>query len=402
MASTDTHAYDPQALRAWLRLQLTPGVSHVYGYRLLRAFGLPENVFVQNLSALRTVVPDRQAMALLQEPAELNSSTDTLLQWIARGDGTNRVITLGDSDYPESLLHISDPPLMLYVQGSDVAWRELVRAPCMAIVGSRNPTAQGAENAAAFAFSLAQSGLSIVSGLALGIDAAAHRGALRSQENALPTIAVVGTGLDRVYPAAHTGLATEIATRGLVISEYPLGTPPLQAHFPRRNRLISGLSCATLVVEAAMRSGSLITAQQALEQGRDVFAIPGSIHSTQAKGCHALIKQGAQLVDCIQDILDATVFQKHVAVPAMNPNKTSEAFTSQTPSSATETHTLLLDALAFDPCSLESLQNRTGWDTARLQSQLMELELSGLIGRMPGGLFQRLQRNLFSASDHPS
>ena len=391
MQSINPQTIDATELGAWLRLQLTPGIGSVHGCRLLKAFGLPTAIFRQNLSALRAVVPERLAQAVLQVPPDLESSLRTLMQWLDRGDGQRRLVTLGDPAYPASLLNIDDPPLMLYVQGSDAAWQALEQAPCMAIVGSRNPTPQGTDNARAFARNLAQAGLSIVSGMALGVDAAAHRGALEIQESALATIAVVGTGLDRVYPAQHSKLAHAIAARGLLISEYPLGSAPLAAHFPRRNRLISGLARATLVVEAALQSGSLITAQQALEQGKDVFAIPGSIHSTQARGCHALIKQGAQLVDCAQDILDAPGFQTIQKSPPI-PASSGEA-ALDTDANATDADAALLDALGFDPASLEVLQSRTGWDTARLQAQLMALELRGQVGRLPGGLFQRKDGN---------
>ena len=387
MQSINPQTIDATELGAWLRLQLTPGIGSVHGCRLLKAFGLPTAIFRQNLSALRAVVPERLAQAVLQVPPDLESSLRTLMQWLDRGDGQRRLVTLGDTSYPASLLDIDDPPLMLYVKGSDTAWQALEQAPCMAIVGSRNPTPQGTDNARAFARNLAQAGLSIVSGMALGVDAAAHRGALEIQESALATIAVVGTGLDRVYPAQHSKLAHAIAARGLLISEYPLGSAPLAAHFPRRNRLISGLARATLVVEAALQSGSLITAQQALEQGKDVFAIPGSIHSTQARGCNALIKQGAQLVDGVQDILDAAALQTSATRQA-NP-VTAAAGTTMDTSDASPA---LLDALGFDPCSLEVLQSRTGWDTARLQAQLMELELQEKVGRLAGGLFQRTHR----------
>jgi len=386
MQPPNPQAMDSTELGAWLRLQLTPSIGSVHGCRLLKAFGLPTAVFSQNLSALRAVVPERQAQAVLQTPADLASGLHALMQWLEDGGGQNRLVTLGEPAYPTSLLDIDDPPLMLYVQGSDAAWHGLCQTPCMAIVGSRNPTPQGADNAKAFARSLTQSGLCIVSGMALGVDAAAHRGALDIAQSTLPTIAVVGTGLDRVYPAQHATLAQAIAERGLLISEYPLGTAPLAAHFPRRNRLISGLARATLVVEAALQSGSLITAQQALEQGKDVFAIPGSIHSTQARGCNALIKQGAQLVDCVQDILDAAGLQTS---PTRQASSTTAAADQAVDTS--DTNPALLDALGFDPCSLEVLQSRTGWDTARLQAQLMEMELQGKVGRLPGGLFQRIQ-----------
>ena len=384
MQPANPHAMDSTELGAWLRLQLTPGIGSVHGCRLLKAFGLPAAVFSQSLSGLRAVVPERQAQALMQTPPDLVTGLRALLQWLDQPDGQHRLVTLGDPMYPASLLDIDDPPLMLYAKGSDATWQRLQQAPCVAIVGSRNPTPQGADNARAFARSLAQVGLCIVSGMALGVDAAAHRGALDILENSLPTIAVVGTGLDRVYPAQHAALARAIAQRGLVLSEYPLGTAPLPAHFPRRNRLISGLARATLVVEAALQSGSLITAQLALEQGKDVFAIPGSIHSTQARGCNALIKQGAQLVDCVQDMLDAPGFHSMQVRQANAPSQGDPSV------DASDAHTALQEALGFDPCSLEVLQSRTGWDTASLQAQLMELELLGKVGRLPGGLLQRL------------
>jgi len=243
----------------------------------------------------------------------------------------------------------------------------------LAIVGSRNPTPQGQANAHQFAQALSQTGVCIVSGLALGVDGAAHEGAL---EGGSPTIAVVGTGLDRVYPKRHLNLAHRIAAQGAIVSEYPLGTPPLAAHFPQRNRLIAGLSQGTLVVEAALQSGSLITARLAAEQGREVFAIPGSIHAPQSKGCHALIRQGAKLVESANDILE------DLRLP------TSSSLPFDAPSSAKED--ALLEALGHDPVSLDALQARTGLDTATLQARLLELELEGQVGRLPGGLLQRI------------
>jgi DNA processing protein len=389
MQQTNPHAIDTSELGAWLRLQLTPGIGSVHGCRLLKAFGLPIEVFRQSLEALRAVLPERLAQAVLEEPSALAPNLRILIDWLEQGNGLHRLVKLGDPSYPASLLAIEDPPLMLYAIGHDAAWQAFPQAVCMAMVGSRNPTPQGADNAQAFARSLAQAGLCIVSGMALGVDAAAHRGALEIQDSALPTIAVVGTGLDRVYPAQHRKLATEIATRGLLLSEYPLGSAPLAAHFPRRNRLIAGLARGTLVVEAALQSGSLITAQQALEQGKDVFAIPGSIHSTQARGCHALIKQGAQLVECVQDILESSGYPttQKPTPEAANFGETRLDIDVECTNADTE----LLDAVGFDPSSLDVLQIRTGWNTARLQAQLMELELRGLIGRLPGGLFQRVQ-----------
>jgi DNA processing protein len=289
------------------------------------------------------------------------------------------VVALGDAAYPAGLLQIEDPPLLLYLMGRLELPLEPARS--LAVVGSRNPTPQGALNAKQFAQALSQAGLTIVSGLALGVDGAAHEGALAGLGGVdrLATVAVVGTGLDRVYPKRHHQLAHDIALHGLIVSEYPLGTPPLAANFPRRNRLIAGLSSATLVVEAALQSGSLITARLAAEQGKDVFAIPGSIHATQSRGCHALIRQGAKLVESAQDVLDD--------LPGL-PSNTSDAVTVNAGDTVDEDG--LLQALGYDPVSLDALQARTGWPTAQLQARLMALELDGQVARLPGGLFQRI------------
>ena len=329
--------------------------------------------------------------------AELTQDT---FDWLQAANGPGRcVLTLGDADYPAPLLDITDPPLMLYALGQTTQLATLRAQQALAMVGSRNPTPQGAENARAFACSLAASGLTVVSGLALGVDGAAHEGALlgalqgaiqsglqAGASGPLATIAVVGTGLDRVYPRQHRDLAHRIAQHGLILSEYPLGTPPLAPNFPRRNRLISGLSQATLVVEAALQSGSLITAKQALEQGRDVMAIPGSIHSTQAKGCHALIKQGAKLVESAQDVLE----ELRLPAPDVQQALDLQVPTQEDAPTGQDPERALLRALGHDPVGLDALQARCGWPTAQLQAQLLELELMGQVGRLPGGLFQRL------------
>jgi DNA processing protein len=278
------------------------------------------------------------------------------------------------------LLTMEDPPLVLYTLGAG-ALSAAQLEHSIAIVGSRNPTAQGAQNAKAFAKSFSACGLTVVSGLALGIDGAAHEGALdgAGPQHPLSTIAVVGTGLDRVYPSRHLALAHRISESGLLLSEYPLGTPPLAANFPKRNRLIAGLSRGTLVVEAAQPSGSLITARLAAEQGKEVFAIPGSIHAPQSRGCHALIKQGAKLVESAQDVLEELHFPSAAATAA-----TADR-TAPDPADADE----VLAALGFDPAGLDALVARTGIDAATLQVRLLELELDGLVARLPGGLFQR-------------
>jgi DNA processing protein len=352
--------------------------------RLLATWGQPDTIFQQTEAALRQVVSASQAQALREVPQGWRELSDETWQWLHASPepGIARaLITLGDADYPAALLEIPDPPLMLYALGQIDALRQLDIGQTVAMVGSRNPTPQGQINAREFARSLATSGLTIVSGLALGVDGAAHEGALLGASgSALPTIAVVGTGLDRVYPRQHRDLAHQIAKRGLILSEYPLGTPPLAPNFPRRNRLISGLSQATLVVEAALQSGSLITAKQALEQGRDVMAIPGSIHATQSKGCHLLIKQGAKLVESAQDVLEELRW----------PDPFAQVPLALSPASETPPDNDLLAALGHDPVSLDALQARCGWPTADLQAQLLELELMGQVGRLPGGLFQRV------------
>lgn len=272
-------------LASWLRLTLTPGIGNQTARKLLAAFGLPEAIFSQPPSALRQVVTPAQADALLGELPELPAQLDMTWQWLQNPEGStpHTVMALGDAAYPAGLLQIEDPPLLLYAMGRlDLPFKP---GRSLAIVGSRNPTPQGALNARQFAQTLSQAGLTIVSGLALGVDGAAHEGALAgAAASHLATIAVVGTGLDRVYPKRHHQLAHDIAQQGLIVSEYPLGTPPLAANFPRRNRLIAGLSCSTLVVEAALQSGSLITARLAAEHGlSEVFINRMCIHGLNAE-----------------------------------------------------------------------------------------------------------------------
>ena len=399
-------------LAGWLRLTLTPGVGLESGLKLLAAFGLPEQVFGQSNSALREVVSEAQSAALLREPAELSELLGLTLDWLqaVRPDGVQaQVLPLGDPCYPQCLLRLPDPPLMLYLLGTGSFPPSEPMQPdgpqaatdaitfdhdhSLAIVGSRNPTVQGAINAQDFARALGAAGATIVSGLARGVDAAAHEGALQSLEpgsKRLATVAVVGTGLDRVYPKNHLDLARRIARHGLLISEYHLGTPPLAANFPRRNRLIAGLAQGTLVVEAALKSGSLITARLAAEQGKEVFAIPGSIHAAQARGCHALIKQGAKLVESAQDVLEemrldaGSGFAADKSRPQPQPPGTDDLF---------EPADEVLQALGFEPVGLDTLHSRCGLDAAQLQTRLMLLELDGQITRLPGGLFQRIHRN---------
>ena len=359
-----------QDLVAWLRLTLTPGVGRAKTRQLLTAFGWPTAVFEQGISDLRTVVGPALANKLLAPlPDHTQATIEHTRRWLAGGDNRH-ILAVGDPGYPLELLEIPDPPLLLYVLGQLEVLQPSTHR--LAVVGSRNPTTQGVENAKHFAQSLGAAGVCVVSGLALGIDAAAHEGALAGGGC---TVAVVGTGLDRVYPKQHLELAHAVAAQGAIISEYPIGTGPLAAHFPQRNRVISGLSRGTLVVEATLKSGSLITARTALEQGRDVYAIPGSIHAPQAKGCHELIKQGAQLVESAADILGSSASVRATA-PAM----------------ARATDTALLAALGHDPMGLDGLQARTGWTVDRLQATLLELELLGQVQRLPGGLYAQLVR----------
>lgn len=373
-------------LAAWLRLTLTDGVGNDSARRLLAAFGLPQAIFEQSSAALQQVVTPAQASALREVPAALADLLAATLQWLDGQDdnGRRRVVALGDAEYPGGLLSIEDPPLVLYLLGAPLPPDTEGRS--IAIVGSRNPTPQGEGNAQQFARALSSAGLTVVSGLALGVDGAAHRGALEgAAAGQLATIAVVGTGLDRVYPKRHLSLAHAIARQGVLVSEYPIGTPPLAQNFPRRNRLIAGLSCGTLVVEAALQSGSLITARMAVEQGKEVFAIPGSIHATQSRGCHALIRQGAKLVESAQDVLE----ELRLEAPSVATNLIAPHADPQRAAGQNDAQTRLLQQLGFDPVSLDALIARTGTDAATLQAWLLELELAGRVARLPGGLFQR-------------
>jgi DNA processing protein len=380
---------DREELAGWLRLTLATGVGNHAARRLLAAFGLPARIFSQSARALQQVVSAAQADAVLTTPAQLSSQLQATLDWLGGCAGLGRIVTLSDAAYPESLLNTEDPPLMLYLMGQAVhRWPEAI-----AVVGSRNPTPQGLANARKFAECFVESGLTVVSGLALGVDSAAHEGALQAAAaDQFPTIAVVGTGLDQVYPSRNLQLCDRIVQRGLVVSEYPIGTPPLPANFPKRNRIISALSLGTVVVEAALKSGSLITAGQALEQGKDVFAIPGSIHSPQSRGCHALLKQGAKLVETAQDVLEELPLtrQRGGARPKSAAALRMPAGQQEVPDEDVHREDELLPALGFDPVSLDALVARTGIAASVLQVRLLELELQGDVARLPGGLFQRM------------
>ena len=391
---------------------MTPGVGNQHARKLLTSFGLPQAIFEQPTVALKQVVSAAMARALQVVPDNFEAQLQTTWDWLQAGSvdantgQSNRVfLTLADARYPSSLLNIEDPPLVLYLHGNvdlisqidPIAPEPQRKAPYkhakdgIAMVGSRNPTPQGLATAHAFAQAFTQAGLVVVSGLALGIDGAAHEGALEGRQKSDEgcTIAVIGTGLDRVYPSKHLALAHRIVDHGLMVSEFPLGTPPLPANFPKRNRIISALSLGTLVVEAAVKSGSLITARLANEQGKEVFAIPGSIHSTQSRGCHALLKQGAKLVESAQDVLEELRLQ--LTPPLVPPSKILRSDETQIEDEVVDIEPDdLVKSLGYDPVSIDALVARTGWDAATLQVRLMELELDGQVARLPGGLYQRV------------
>lgn len=363
---------DRGEIEAWLRLLLAPGVGRTAARRLLAAFGSPGAVLGAGTTALRSVVDAATAAALQHTGPDHAARLAGALAWL-EGGPARHVVTLDDARYPAQLLQTPDPPLLLYVQGDPA----LLAAPALAVVGSRNPSVQGIDNARRFARALSDGGLLVVSGLAVGIDGAAHEGAL---DAGAATLAVVGTGLDRVYPRRHHALAHRIAERGAIVGEYVPGTPPLTENFPQRNRIIAGLTLGTLVVEAALRSGSLITARLAAEYGREVYAVPGSIHSAQSRGCHALIRDGAKLVETAADVLDE-LRRPLPSAAAPRPQSAAPA-----PPAAAD---VVLDALGHDPVTLDALQARTGMPVAELLARLLDLELAGDVARLPGGLFQR-------------
>ena len=390
---------DEFELRAWLRLILTPSIGNASARRLLTRFASVQGVFDASLLQLMEVVSRAQAEALLQTPVLLDAHTTQTLQWLSTKPNVmhaQRVLWhIGHPDYPEPLLHLADPPLLLYVEGQV----QHTLGPAVAVVGSRNPTPQGRQTAVQFGRALAEAGICVVSGMALGIDGASHQGALqyvlpqsprpsttgisrsKSNTSTWTTVGIVGTGLDQVYPRHHQSLAQEVIAHGVLISEYPLGTPPLAANFPQRNRLIAALGLGTLVVEAAMRSGSLITARMALDMGREVMAVPGSIHAMQSHGCHWLIRQGAKLVESVKDILE------ELQIPLYKDEGNNPA--SGGPQQAPAPHPVL-DQMGFTPISLDTLKMHCKLETSELQSELLSLELGGLVSRLPGGLFQRL------------
>jgi len=358
--------------KPWLILARAPGIEP----RMLAEAGGGAALLGESPRALAALGLGEAAIRALRNPDTEGLQRDEL--WLA---GPRRaLVTWGSTDYPALLAAIPDPPAVLFVEGEPIA----LSLPQLAMVGARNPTALGRDTASRFAGHLARAGLVITSGLALGIDAASHRGALRAGGR---TVAVLGSGLDVVYPRENHPLALEVAASGALVSELPTGTPPLRQHFPRRNRIISGLSVGTLVVEAALHSGSLITARLAGEQGREVFAIPGSIHNTLARGCHRLIRQGAKLVESADDIfheLGSLLAGLGTSVDAETP----EAQQDSGPELDKE-YEILLDALGFEPAGVDTLVARTGFRPDAVASMLLILELEGRVEQQPGGIFCR-------------
>lgn len=363
---------DP-GLASWLQLTLTPGLGSATLRKLLSHFGLPENVIAAGRADLARFTGAQVTREL--DSAVVGEGVQQALTWLEVPG--NAIVTLADAAYPRLLLEISDPPAVLYCRGRI----ELLNRPALAVVGSRNATAQGNSNAEQFARSFSAAGLTIVSGLAQGIDSAAHRGGLSGEGS---TIAVLGTGVDMIYPRINAPLGEEIASRGLLLSEFALGTKALAHNFPRRNRLISGLAQGCLVVEAALASGSLITARAAAEQGREIFAVPGSIHSPLSKGCHALIKSGAKLAESAEDVLsELSSFRR--SGPASK-RATMVASTE----ARSDTDEPLLACMGFDPADVDSLCTRAGLPAEKVSADLLRLELAGRVTVLPGGLYQRL------------
>jgi DNA processing protein len=438
---TDTQAAQLASLTAWLQLEYTARLPLDAVRVWLKALGAASSVWQASITQLAKLAGEPAAIAFKSpaDAAKLQRQTyiDNALAWLAAGQaGTRHILTWDHPDYPPQLLTINDPPLVLFVQGDAKA----LSLPAVGIVGARNATQQGIANARLFAQALAEKNITVISGLALGIDAAAHEGALLASHNRYATVAVVGTGIDRVYPSSHRELAHRIAAQGAVVSEFPVGTPPIAHNFPRRNRLIAGLSRGVLVVEAAVRSGSLITARVAGEQGREVLAIPGSIHAPLSKGCHQLIKQGAKLVESAQDVLEELRLVSLVSKDKDKASKKADTNTDtdtnadfdfdETDANSTEallqaqlqksgkrklnvttakpyaestvsqrdarpvalppTDDIVLAAMGHTPMDLDQIALATGLGTGALLSRLTELELMGDLEVLEGGRYQRL------------
>ena len=356
-------------VEAWASLQRVEGLRPRVFFDLLKAFGGPIEIRTASQASLARHVPPETARAIRRgaDPAALERT----LKWLSADP--HWLVAWDDAHYPAALLALPDPPPVFFYAGG----RELLNRRAFAIVGSRNATPRGIEHAEAFATALSDAGLTIVSGLALGIDSGAHRGGLAGASR---SIAVVGTGLDEVYPPANRPLAKRLASEGGVLSEFPLGTPPVKTNFPRRNRLLSGLSLGVLVVEATLASGSLITARFAADQGREVFAIPGSIDSPFSKGCHRLIRDGAKLVETAADVLE----ELGLGDPESKPITPSSA-----QADAQDPCGRVLAALGHDPAGVDAVVARSGLPADVVTAALVELELGGRVALLPGGVYQR-------------
>ena len=457
---------DEAHLADWLRFTLTPGLGPMKGQQLLRHLGPPADILRSGRSQLARLAGERLADALLASDSRRERQMTRTLAWLAEGQGRRHLLALDDPAYPPGLLHLSDPPLLLYAEGSltaltadatatspsdharatipgastqpaeqaapDPDSSAAARSPqtaTLAIVGSRNASPEGLRNAFAFAEALARRGLLIASGLAEGIDSAAHQGALAGADASHPaTLAVIGNGLDHIYPAHHRPIARQIIERhGLILGEQPLDAAPLPGNFPRRNRMIAALSQGVLVIEAALKSGSLITARLANELGREVMAIPGSIHNPLAHGCHALLRDGATLVETVDDVLQAlgllplapargnAACRPHRPGSRRGPARPDGRITEppdepSTPAGATghpacpapraapdeppadESTRQLLGCLQGSPQSAEALARQLGWPIERLLGCIQRAEIIGLVSRHVDGRWQRLPR----------
>ncbi|MGI9261733.1 MAG: DNA-processing protein DprA [Woeseiaceae bacterium] len=344
--------------------------------QLLHQFGSVQEIVSRDAATLKHAGLDSRRCNIIVQPDR--GILDRELAWLERPN--HHIVTRHSDDYPELLGQIADPPTLIYVAGSC----DVLHLPALAIVGSRNPTSGGVSNARDFARCLGTAGFCIVSGLAQGIDTAAHRGSLDADA---PTVAVLGHGMNRVYPRQNRRLAEEIVVNGAIISEYALGVAPRAYHFPQRNRLISGLSLGTVVVEAAKRSGSLITARLAAEQGREIFAIPGSIGNPMSRGCHQLIQQGARLVETVPDIVsELGPLVSHLMQNAELPLQHKDLHNFRD-----KDYKLLIDALGFDPVTIDELVENSGLTIEQVSSMLLILELQEEIELLNGGQYSRLR-----------
>lgn len=369
-------------LEAWISLWRVPGIGSKYFQKLLASFDNPTAVFNASAESLKQAGISQNLANTILDNKESNASKPDL-EWLDASNN-HHIITYHCAEYPKLLKQTDSPPPLLYVHGN----LSVINDPQLAMVGSRNPTQSGLSNAYEFSKHLSQTGLCITSGLALGIDGIAHKGALDANG---PTVAVIATGIDRIYPAKHRDLAHKIVENGAIISEFPIGTQPRSGNFPRRNRIISGLSYGTLVVEAALRSGSLITARLASEQGREVFAIPGSIHNPLARGCHQLIRQGAKLVETAQDILEE--MSAVIDLSQINSHNSEQTFLEEdsTFSNDNPEHKHLLDKMGFDPVPIDQLVDRTGYKAESISAMLLILELQNQVSSNGGGTYTRLK-----------